>query len=733
MAADWSAYDAPTLRDAVSHRSADGRREVLLRLHGLHCASCVANVEKVLAPLCERVLVSLGTSTAALRWDDGRASLSQLLRAIEAAGYRPQPLSERQDIRSEQRERRRLLLRIGTAGILSMQVMMLAATRYTDAALIDPALELVMRYAQWALATPVLLFAGWPFLRGAGISLKAGRISMDVPIAIALLLAYAASCINVVAQQGHVYFDSVTMFVFLLLIARWFEGRGRAEATRRLRELSQAQPLTALRESGGGLQEVASSELVAGDLIVVSPSAAVPADGVLISAAGELDESLLTGEAEPAVHSRSQTVYAGSINAGSSPLRIEVAATGSGTMLSYINHLVTHAQLQRPRVQQLADRVAGGVTVAVLLIAALGAWWWWPHSHDMALQVALAVLVVTCPCALSLATPAALAAAASSLARRGILLTRPDALLALPLVDTVCFDKTGTLTTGKMRCLRIETDNERDTDHYFALVAALERGIHHPVATAFAAYPTTLVAEQVETLPGRGLRGRVGGVEYQLLGCGGTAPLTWLSLQAQGKELARFGLEHRLRSEARATIRELRAEGLNVILLSGDGGTAVAETAWTLGVDDYRSRLKPGDKLQALQQLHAEGHRVWMIGDGVNDAPTLAAADVSASLASGSALAQAQAGLLLTGDDLGALPVALAMARRTRRVIAQNLSWAVLYNLVAVPLALSGGIAPWMAAMGMGLSSLTVVGNALRLARQPASAQRHGAGIEAIP
>lgn len=720
MSTDWAAYDAPALRDSVTHLRSGGRREMLVRVHGLHCAACVSRLEWALAPLCENARVSLSTGTAELRWDGAKVALSQLFRVIESTGYRPEPIAERSDLRAGQQERRGLLLRIGAAGVLGMQVMMLAATRYADPGTIAPALELVMRYAQWAMATPVLLYSGWPFLRGAARSLAAGRTSMDVPIALALLLAYVASCINVLMQRGHVYFDSVTMFVFLLLLARWFEGSGRAEATRRLRELSEAQPLSALRErSDSAVEEVASSELRAGDVLLVPPASAVAADGVLLSAAAELDESLLTGEQLPAVKARDARVYAGSVNAGNTPLRVEVAATGTATMLSYINHLVHRAQSQRPRVQQLADRIAAGVTVAVLLCAALGALWWWPRNPETAFEVALAVLVVTCPCALSLATPAALAAAASALTRRGVLLTRADALLELPRIDTVCFDKTGTLTTGRMQCVRVEPRRLDDSARCLELAAALERGIHHPVATAFAAQPNSLHAEAVATLPGRGVRGRIAGRDYQLLGSVGDDGLTWLALSEDGVEIARFGLRHQLRAEAREVVAALQAQGLQVLMLSGDGADAVAGVARTLGIADYRARLKPEDKLQVLQQLRAAGHRVWMIGDGVNDAPTLAAADVSTSLASGSALAQAQAGLLLTGDGLAALPEALALARRTRVVIAQNLVWATLYNLAAVPLALSGGLTPWIAALGMGASSVTVVVNALRLARAP--------------
>ncbi|MDB5971357.1 MAG: actP 2 [Hydrocarboniphaga sp.] len=722
MSAAWAAYDAPLLQDSVSHRLDGQRREMLLRVHGMHCASCVRALERALSPLCSGVRVSLATNTVELIWEDAQAKPSILLAAIDSAGFRPEPIDDRPDLRAEQRERRALLLRIGSSGVLGMQVMMLAATRYTEHQAIDPVIELIMRYAQWAMATPVLLYSGWPFLRGAWLSLRDLRIGMDVPISLALLLAYLASCSNVLLRQGHVYFDSVTMFVFLLLLARWFEGRGRAEASRRLRELAAAQPLTALRESGSGIEEVASLALRTGDVLVVPPAAAIAADGLLLSDWAELDESLLTGEAAAVVRAAEHAVFAGTVNLGTAPLRVQVTATGFGTQLSYINHMVHHAQSRRPRIELLADRVAGWISLLVLLAASFGALAWWPQSPQTAFEVALAVLVITCPCALSLATPAALAAASSALASRGVLLTRVDTLLELPRIDTVCFDKTGTLTTGAMRCVQVLPQAGFDAAHCLDLAAALEHGIQHPIASAFHTRQPLLHAEQIEARPGHGVRGRIDGHEYQLAGSSGEGALTWLSLQRQEQEIARFGLAYELRPDAAATVAALRAENLRLIMLSGDGTSAVAAVADALGITEYRSRQSPADKLQLIQQLQAEGSRVWMVGDGVNDAPTLAAADVSTSLVSGSALAQTQAALLLTGKGLGGLHAALLLARRTRRVIRQNLAWAACYNLAAIPLALTGNVTPWIAALGMGASSVAVVSNALRLSRVDAGA-----------
>lgn len=717
---DWSAYDAAPLIDQVSHIGGSGGREMLLRVHGMHCSSCVGRIEQALASRCRRVQVNLGTGSVELGWDEAAARPSELMQAIADCGFRPEPIDDRPDIRIEQRERRQLLIRVGIAGVLGMQVMMLAATRYTESGTIEPAMELTMRYAQWAMSTPVLVYSGWPILRQALADIRARRFGMDVPISLALLLAYVASGVNLLLQRGHVYYDSVTMFVFLLLLARWFEGRGRALAQQRLRELAGAQPLTASRERGdGSVEQIDSKQLCHGDIVVVPPAVAVPADGRLLSHCAEVDESLLTGEADPAVRRAGEMVMAGSINAGSSALRLQVTAVYTATQLSHIQRLIHQAQQYRPQVQQRADRIARWITVTVLASAIAGAILWWPTGPDVAFEVMLAVLVVTCPCALSLATPAALAAAGSSLASSGVLLTRADALLQLPRVDTVCFDKTGTLTTGQMRCVSVQPADGYSADDCLDMAAALERDIQHPVATAFRDRQPMLKADRVETLAARGVRGWINSASIQLISseprdhqAGG---LTWLDLIRDGRCIARFGLSHQLRPGARACIEALRAEGLRPVILSGDSASAVATVAETLGITDYRAALKPGDKLALLRRLQTAGSRVWMIGDGINDAPTLAAADVSTSLVSGSALAQTHAALLLTTASLSALPEAYRIAQRTRRIIRQNIAWAALYNVAAIPLALAGSVTPWLAALGMGISSVVVVANALRL------------------
>ena len=728
-ARNWQVYDAPELLSQLSAVRENGRREMLFRVDGLHCINCVRNLERALSDCTRQARVDLGAGTAEVQWLDAESSPSRIFEAVERAGYRPSPLVEQPELRDEQKERRALLLRLGVAGLLGMQVMMTAATQYFLDVAPEPLIAALLRYSQWIMATPVLLYSGWPLLASAARALRAGQLNMDVPVSLALVLAYGASCVNVVTGEGHIYYDSVTMFVFLLLTARWFEGRGRAAAARRLRELEAAQPLSATIERNGSLQQVSAAALRSGDVVVVAPGAALAADGALLDASAALDESMLSGEALPATRQAGERVHAGTINAGLSSLRIRVTDTGAATTLSRINNLVHRAQMDKPRVQQLADRIAGLIVAGVLVAAVAGAAYWWPTSPSIAFNVALAVLVVTCPCALSLATPLALAAASSNLAARGVLLVRADALLRLPAVTTVCFDKTGTLTTGEMQIDIREGEPGFALSRSLAIAAALERGLHHPVARAFQAYETPeLDAQDVELLPGIGVHGSVAGTPYRLVSrvapwtSQAPHPLTWLSLQRGGVEIARFGLSHTLRNEAAATVSSLERRGLHQNLISGDALPVVLDTAAQLGIRSARGGLKPEDKLSILTRLQADGQKVWMVGDGINDAPVLAAADVSTSFTSASALAQSRADLLLLRDELAALPHIHTLARRTQAVVRENLGWAVAYNLVAVPLALSGGLTPWIAALGMGISSITVVLNALRLLRNPKQA-----------
>lgn len=730
-AADWSAFDAAPLLDAVSAPTSGVRREALLRVDGMHCSACVRHVEHALAPYAEDIQVQLTAGMVSFSWDSRRHALSVMMAALADAGFRPSPLGDASLEAEARRERRTALKRIGVAGILGMQVMMLASGHYFGQ--IDPAQASILRWAELLLATPVALYAGWPFLAGAMRALRMKSMTMDVPVAVAISLAFSVSAWHTVTGQGDVYFDSVVMFVLLLLGARTLQDVGKARAASHLRRLSSAQPSVAQRCETEGVRSVPVSSLAVGDRVVVAPGEAVPVDGALDGIAGAFDESLLTGESAAVQRGAGASVMAGSINVGHSPVYILVERLGQGSALSQVTRLMQRAESARPRVQMIADRVAGWFLSFMLGLVAIALLVWWPHSPSTAISVALALLVATCPCALSLAVPTVLASASSRLAREGTVLARADVLLRLRTVDTVCFDKTGTLTTGALVLERTLLLGHRDAEQCRQRAAALESGSSHPIARALAAEQGRHSAEEITFEAGVGVRGRIEGHAYALgapealtdadaVSIPQDGPgLTWVLLTENGVPLALFGFAPQLRPDAAATVRHLQQAGQRVVMLSGDAEAAVRHMAQRLGITHWYARQSPADKLARLQALRAQGHAVLAVGDGVNDAPLLTAADASVALASGSALSQAHADALLTRSRLEGLGELMTTAQRARRTVVQNLSWAATYNTVMVPLAFSGILVPWIAALGMGLSSLVVVGNALRLSRRKPS------------
>jgi len=716
---DWSVYDRPALRDAVSVANARGR-EILVAVDGMHCAACVARVEQSLRD-AGSVRVNLPARTVEFSWNPARTPLSGLLRALDEAGFRPQVFDDDASLRAAARARRRELARLGVSAILSMQVMMLAWPAYFPDWQVEPALDQLFHWTQWLLATPVVLYGGWPFFRNAWRALRQRLPDMDVPVALALGIAYFASAWRTVAGSGEIWFDSATMFVLLLGAGRYLEGRTRSLATARLRRLAGSQPLTARRFDGVVVVETPVAELREGDHVQVRPGEAVPVDGALLGVPAELDEALLTGESRPVRRAPGARVLAGSVNAGLQALTVRAERLGAATHLSHIARLLNRAQAERPAFQQLADRLAGAFILGVLLLAALGAFLALDRGADTALAIALAVLVASCPCALSLAVPTAVAAASSRLAGAGALLANPAALARLRDADTFLFDKTGTLTRPGLRIAEVRPLDALDTPRALALAAALEHDSVHPIARAFAAVPATLRAGALRHEPGGGVSGTVEGVRYRL-GAAAAVPaagaaLTWIELADDTRPLALIGLAAPLRPEAEATLAALRQRGCALELLTGDAAAAAEALAQPLGLHEVRARASAEDKLAHLRALQAQGRVVVAVGDGVNDAPFLAGADVAVAMPQGAALAQARADVILLGDSLAPLPLLLDTARRATRIGRQNLAWALAYNLAVLPLAMTGALAHWMAALGMSLSSLLVVGNALRLER----------------
>lgn len=698
-------------------------QELLVGLDGVHCAACVRRVQQALGARVTSCEVDPATRVASIRHDPRQVTRTQVLATLAQAGFAPQLLSTAEPGSADHvAARRRSLARIGVGVFGSMQVMMFAWPAYSGT-VPDAGLDALLRWAQLLVATPTVFWAGWPFLAGAARALRARTLAMDVPVALSLVIAWGASAVRVVQGEGLLYFDTATMFVALLLVGRHLEAATRARAVERLNQLADAAPAQAWRIDDAGVTPVAVSALRPGDVLRVLPGEAVPADGMLIDAA-ELDEALLTGESRPVTRHAGESVLAGSLNVSPRALELRVAACGPDTRVAGMLRLLRRAALRKPRVQALADRVAAHFTLAVLLMAALAGAWWLPQGLDAAIPVMIAVLVASCPCALSLAVPAALAAATARLAGRGVLVARADRLLRLADVDTVLLDKTGTLTESSLRVERCVLEGTLDEARARAIAAALEAGLAHPIARALSAMPGEAVAAvdalHIET--GRGVSGRVEGRAYRL---GASTPevaarepaLTWITLCDDDTRapLAHFGLAAPLRADAAATVAALHATGLHVELLTGDATAAAQDVARRVGITHVAAQCTPEEKLSRLRALQAQGRVVLTVGDGLNDAPFLAAADVSAAMPQGAAATQARADLVLVGERLDGLALARTVARQARVRVRENLLWAATYNLAVLPLAMLGELSPWIAAAGMSASSLLVVGNALRL------------------
>ncbi|TWG86189.1 Cu2+-exporting ATPase [Luteimonas sp. J16] len=721
---DLSAWDREDLLREHAH-AVDGGRRITLLTDGMRCAACAWLIQKALArePGVREVTANAVTGRVRIDWDPGRTPLSAVLRRLASLGYRPYLATGDARERARIAERNRWLLRLGIAGIGMFQAMMMAEALYLDFdSTMAPATRDFFRWLTFLLSTPVVFYSGWPFLAGMWRELRERHVGMDTLIATSTLLAYFASVFETIRGGAHVWYDAAVMFVFLLLAARMLEQRARNVASAQVDALARARPAFATRETSSGSREsVPLSELRVDDVACVAAGEPVPADGVLLDGPAWLEESLLTGEPGAVRREPGDTVYAGTVNR-EAPARVRVTCTGPQTRLSQLTRLVEEAQSHRPRLARVADRVGSRFVVGLLATAALVYLGWRIHDPSRAFEVTLALLVISCPCALSLAVPTALAAAHGALARAGVLATRADALDTLAKATDLVFDKTGTLSDERPVLAGVETFAGFDRDAALAIAAALERDAGHPFAAAFAQADARLAVADARSVPGHGVEGVVQGRHWRLgqaafAGGGADDGAIWLG---DGRSaVARFVLRETLRPDAAEAVSALRALGLRLHLCSGDAAAPVQAAAAALGIDDVHARQRPEDKLAVVRELQSRGRIVAMVGDGLNDAPVLAGADVSLAMDRGAALAQRAADLVMTGPTLLRIPAAVRLARRSRRVIRQNFGWALGYNVLAVPLAAAGLVTPLVAAIGMAGSSLLVTLNALRLARRP--------------
>ncbi len=743
-------YDEPEVAQRYVRGSGEALETTLL-LDGLRCGACVWLIERTLAaqPGVTAASVNFATERAVVRWDPSRTRLSQLLARIAAIGYRALPYDAQQREAQLARGTRQIVRRLFVAGIGMMQVMMYAVPVYmAGAGEIEWEFEHLMRWASLLLTLPVVLYSAQPFFSGALRDLRARSLGMDVPVALGLAAAFAASTWSTVSGHGQVYFDSVTMFVFLLLGARYLEWVARRRASRAVDAMAAALPervsrviaapaeLSELSLADAPLEEVPAARTVPGDLLRIAAGERIAVDARVVAGSTAVDQSLLTGESAPVPRSVGDEVAGGSVNAGS-PVWVRVLRTSADSTLSTIERLIERAALDKPAIALVADRVAAWFVLALLVFATVVALAWWRIDPSRVLPIAVAVLVVSCPCALSLATPAALAAATGAVTRRGILVASGRALETIAGCTDVVFDKTGTLTTGRPRLVATVCFDDRTPRSALRLAAALGEGSAHPLSAALiaAAADAPPPATQVSHEPGRGVEGEVCGRRYRLgsaafaaqwasLPDAGSGPESEVWLVARGAAVARFELRDTRRADAGAAVDALRAAGLRVHLLSGDRPAAVAAVAGELGIEAVRAQADPQDKLEYVRSLQRDGRRVLMVGDGINDAPVLAAAHASLAVGEATALARTAADTVLLAPNLELVPALVGIARRTRRVVAQNLAWASLYNAIAIPAAALGFVPPWLAALGMSGSSLLVVGNALRLRLAPLPAKR---------
>lgn len=769
---DAGLFDLPEIQKDFVHRVSgpDGQpsaheREAALMLEGITCAACIWLNEAHLArqPGVTAVDINYATRRARVRWDERRIKLSQILAAIAAIGYRAYPFDPALSEQLAQKERRAALWRLFVAGFGMMQVMMYAIPVYlAGAGEMTPDIEQLMRWASLVLTLPVMLYSSAPFFRTAWHDLKQWRVGMDVPVALGIGCAFAASCWATLRAEGEVYFDSVTMFVFFLLSGRYFEMMARQRATRGIEAIARALPAFASRITdfpGMSVERVAVAQLAVGDIVLVRPGEAIPADGEVLQGESAADESLLSGESLPLAKRVGDTVVGGSVNV-SSPLALRVTRVGEETRLASIQRLVERAALEKPRLVEMANRIAARFVVALIVLALTTALVWYFVDPARMLWIFVAVLVVSCPCALSLATPAALTVATGTFSRIGVLVTRGHAIETLARVNHFVFDKTGTLTEGRLRLAEILPLAGQTSDAALALAAALEQRSEHPIGRALcqAAAEREIAAirdlgdlsnlSDVRATTGQGIEARVAGRRVRIGTPDYVAALHGQPLSAEmvrwqehavdaaessaqtetGKAagsvialadesgwLAFFLLRDSLRADASALLATLESLGMRLTILSGDAPATVAAVAARLGIVDAHGGQSPEAKHAFIKRLQAQGAVVAMVGDGVNDAPVLAQAQVSIAMGGGADLARKAADIVMLGDALRSLAQAVVLARRTLRVVRQNLVWAFTYNILAIPAAMLGIVTPWMAGIGMSASSLLVVLNALRL------------------
>ncbi|MFT5693702.1 MAG: Cu2+-exporting ATPase [Oceanicoccus sp.] len=744
----FSLFDETEFQERFVSREAEGSAYAScdLLIEGMHCTACVWLLEKYVndLPGIDRVNVNFTEQKASIKWQPEKLTLSAVVAAISRLGYAAEPFSADVLLDSRIRENHLALRRLGVAGIVMMQVGMFAIALHAGALQgIETEYRDFIRWISLLVTLPVVLYSAQPFFIGAwrGVVLK--KPGMDLPVAIAIALAFSASCRATISGHGDVYFDSVTMFTFLLLAGRYLELRARHYSGRMSSNLNSLLPSTAIRLTpecdDSGTQERVKQQIIPlykikiGDRLLVKSGQVIPADGIIISGESSINEAQLTGEFMPKYRVAGDSVIAGTVN-GDGSLTINVSATGTNLKIESVNRLISDSHSRKPRIAQIADQFAGFFITAVLALSLMTYFYWTfidsGEHASRAFWIMLSVLVVSCPCALSLATPAALTAAGNRLRTNGVLVTEPQVWEKMKTITDVVFDKTGTLTRGELSLLTIKPIGQVTADRCIEIASALESFSNHPIASVFPSpNGVTTDVHDVKISTGEGLEGRVNGhlyrigsVDYATGLSGGVATSVaapgqgqWILMTDKGGPFCWFQIQDSLRDGAQELVSILQSRNYKTHLVSGDSSGEAQLLSGGLGMDNCIAGASPQDKLEYCRALRSEGANVMILGDGINDIPVLAEADISIAMSNASCLAKTHADCILLSGNLTTVAVLIDLAENTRKVIKQNIAWAFGYNLIVIPLAVMGLIPPYVAAVGMSLSSLVVILNSLRL------------------
>ena len=742
---DIGLYDLDEVQEEFI-RELGEEREIHLLVEGIHCAACVWLIERTLGAIDGVISaqVNLAGKRLLLRWDNKRIKLSSLIGRLGAIGYAAVPFDPEVAEGSIRKQNRALLFRMAFAGFAMMNLMWISIALYTGAGTADEGQFLgLFQWLGFALATPTLFYAGWPFLKGAWSGLRHWHLTMDLPIAIGASTTYLYSVYITLNQSsvGDVYFDTVVNFMFVILVGRYLEAMSKRHAVAASQRLLDLQPKVASLLKDGEEKVVPIRTIVPGDTVLVKAGNKIPVDGQVMDGRSKVDESMLSGESEPVSKTSGSTVSAGTVNL-SSALTVTVSGTLKDTSLGKIIQLVEEAQASKAPIQCTADRIVPWFVLITLLLAATTFIWWVGTDLELALMAATSVLIITCPCAFGLATPMAIAVAAGQGARNGILVKNGEVLEVLSHVNHVVFDKTGTLTTGKMSVQQVVTAEPWNEAELLRLAAVVERYSEHSIARAiveaaearhidignksperFEGQPGSGVAavvdghtviigtstwlEQRQIAPEEAFSSTAGELERQAFSC--------VHVAVDGHYAGLIAIADQLRPDARSLVDSLRAVGIRMTLLSGDRRRVAEAVAAQLGGMEVIAEVLPQDKDRVIARLQEQGDWVAMVGDGVNDAPALIRANVGIAVGSGTDVSVESADIVLMSDELDKVRLATALSRRTLRTIRQNIGLSITYNIIMIPLAMMAVITPLFAAIAMPISSLLVIGNAARI------------------